>query len=115
MMKKAWIVLIALSCGCLHCMTGSAQAREKPTTPSKEPKKDFVARHIAESKKGYVPRPCGFDMNRNGVIGEPADRLVGDGKTADPDGDGVNEDILYVDANAGNDETGDGSSASSPW
>ncbi len=111
MMKKAWIVLIALSCGCLHCMAASAQAREEPTTPSKQPKKDFVARYIAESKKGYVPRPCGFDMNRNGVIGEPADRLVGDGVTADPDGDGVDEDILYVDAKAGSDEAGDGSPA----
>ena len=47
--------------------------------------------------KGYTSRACGFDMNRNGIIGEPADRLAGDGKTRDPDGDGVQEDILYVD------------------
>ena len=50
--------------------------------------------------RGYTARPCGFDMNRNGVIGEPGDAHVGDGVTTDPDGDGVNEDILYVDHRA---------------
>ena len=64
---------------------------------------------LADQPPGYHARPCGFDMNRNGVIGEPADRLVGDGVTADPDGDGVDEDILYVDSTAGSDVTGDGS------
>lgn len=51
-------------------------------------------------------------MDRNGVIGEPADRLVGDGKTGDPDGDGGEEDILYVDSETGSDAAGDGSSRS---
>ncbi len=110
MMKKALIVLIALSCASLGCTTASAQAGEDPATPTTRPSKDFVAEYIRAKKKGYIERPCGFDMNRNGVLGEPADRLVGDGKTKDPDGDGVNEDILYVDAKAGSDETGDGSS-----
>ena len=59
---------------------------------------------------GYRGRPCGFDMDRDGVIGENGvDNLVGDGVTTDPDGDGVDEDILYVDANSGSDSTGDGS------
>jgi hypothetical protein len=53
--------------------------------------------------RGYNPRGCGFDMNRNGVVGEAADCNVGDGVTADPDGDGVNEDIFYVDCQNGND------------
>ena len=48
-------------------------------------------------------------MNRDGVLGHEADRLVGDGKTTDPDGDGVDEDLLYVDSELGNDQTGDGS------
>ena len=64
--------------------------------------------------RGYLARPCGFDMNRNGIIGEAADRLVADGLSADPDGDGVNEDILYVDSAAGSDTTGSGT-AGNPY
>ena len=64
--------------------------------------------------RGYLARPCGFDMNRNGIIGEAADRLVADGVSADPDGDGVNEDILYVDSAAGSDTTGSGT-AGNPY
>ena len=59
--------------------------------------------------RGYSARACGFDMNRNGVIGEPADATVGDGSTTDPDGDSTDEDLIYVDATDGNDTTGDGS------
>ena len=59
--------------------------------------------------KGYIPRPCGFDMNRNGILGEPDDRHVGDGVTKDPDGDGVEERLWYVDARTGDDAAGDGS------
>ena len=59
--------------------------------------------------RGYSPRACGFDMNRNGTIGEAADKNVGDGNTTDPDGDGTDEDLIYVDATDGNDNTGDGS------
>ena len=59
--------------------------------------------------RGYSARACGFDMNRNGVIGEPADATVGDGSTTDPDGDSTDEDLIYVDATDGNDNTGDGS------
>ncbi len=62
-------------------------------------------------ERGYVSRPCGFDMNRNGIIGEPADCNVCDGETTDPDGDGVDEDLIYVDAEWGNDFEGDGG----PW
>ncbi len=62
-------------------------------------------------QRGYVSRPCGFDMNRNGIIGEPADCNVCDGETTDPDGDGVDEDLIYVDAEWGNDFEGDGG----PW
>ena len=90
------------------------QEKTRPGRSTAQPSKDFVAEYIRAEKKGYISRPCGFDMNRNGVIGEPADRLVGDGKTKDPDGDGVNEDILYVDGKAGSDETGDGS-ATKPY
>ncbi len=68
----------------------------------------------AAEPRGYNARPCGFDMDRNGILGEANDAHVGDGVTADPDGDGVNEDILYVDGYVGNDTTGDGS-AGNPY
>ena len=65
--------------------------------------------------RGYTARACGFDMDRNGIIGEPGDDdNVGDGVTTDPDGDGTDEDIIYVDANDGDDTTGDGS-AGNPY
>ena len=65
--------------------------------------------------RGYFARACGFDMDRNGIIGEPGDDdNVGDGVTTDPDGDGIDEDIIYVDANDGDDTTGDGS-AGNPY
>ncbi len=58
---------------------------------------------------GYTARPCGFDMDRDGIIGEVGqDDKVGDGVTADPDGDGVNEWVIYVDADTGSDTTGNG-------
>ena len=60
--------------------------------------------------RGYQSRPCGFDLNHNGVIGEPADCNLCDasqvsGKivanTVDPDGDGIEEDLIYVDCDGG--------------
>ncbi|MEM8997728.1 MAG: hypothetical protein AAGF23_23295, partial [Acidobacteriota bacterium] len=51
--------------------------------------------------RGYQPRPCGFDMDRDGVFGEPEDCHVCDGVTADPDGDGMAEDLIYIDCQAG--------------
>lgn len=49
-------------------------------------------------------------MNRNGIIGEASDCKICDGSTTDPDNDGANEDIVYVDAGLGNDTSGTGSS-----
>ena len=70
---------------------------------------EYIARYIAAQNKGYQPRPCGLDTDRNGVIGEAPDRRLGDGECTDPDGDGIDEDIVYVDSAAGSDRTGDGS------
>ncbi len=75
---------------------------------------EFVDTYIREQRKGYHLRPCGFDMDRNGVIGEQTDSKVGDGRTVDPDGDGIDEDLIYVDADTGSDETGSGT-ASAPY
>jgi len=59
---------------------------------------------------GYQPRACGFDLDDDGVLGEPTDDCnVCDGVTADPDADGVVEDQIYIDSDAGSDITGDGS------
>lgn len=62
-------------------------------------------------ERGYQNRACGFDMNRNGIVGEDADCKVCDGSTADPDGDGMNEDMIYIDCERGNDEASCGSTA----
>lgn len=56
---------------------------------------------LAAPEPGYQPRACGFDMNRNGIFGEPADCRVCDGTTTDPDGDGVAEDLIYIDCGSG--------------
>ena len=104
------VVLLVLGIS-LTCGTQIGFAGDQSAGPLSPGSTEFVARYITATGKGYTARPCGLDMNRNGIIGEPADRLVGDGKTADPDGDGVDEDILYVDSKTGSDEAGDGSAA----
>ncbi|MEM9557617.1 MAG: hypothetical protein AAGC60_25390 [Acidobacteriota bacterium] len=60
---------------------------------------------------GYEPRACGFDLDDDGLVGEPADDCrVCDGSTTDPDGDGVDEDLWYVDCDGGVDDRQCGSS-----
>lgn len=63
-------------------------------------------------RQGYLARPCGFDMDRDGIFGEAEDCHVCDGKTADPDHDGVAEDLYYVDCAAGRDTPTCGAPAS---
>lgn len=55
------------------------------------------------SAPGYLDRPCGFDLNDNGIRGEAEDCQVCDGSTLDPDFDGINEDLIYVDCDSGTD------------
>ncbi len=50
---------------------------------------------------GYAARACGFDLDDDGVPGEPEDCRVCNGRDADPDGDGVAEDLVYVDCDRG--------------
>src|SRR5688500_8654988 len=62
---------------------------------------------LAEAQtRGYQSRPCGFDLNFNGVVGEPADCNVCDGVTTDVDGNGVADDLRYVDCGGGTDSGG---------
>lgn len=59
---------------------------------------------------GYVERSCSFDLDDDGIYGEPADDCrICDGKTPDPDGDGVLEDLIYVDCDQGSDSATCGS------
>ena len=57
---------------------------------------------------GYFPRSSGFDLDDDGMVGEPEDCRVCNGRKLDIDNDGVIEDQLYVDADNGSDELGDG-------
>lgn len=56
------------------------------------------------AERGYQPRGCGFDLDDDGLVGEPADDCrICDGLETDPDGDGVDEDLIYVDCDTGTD------------
>ena len=57
---------------------------------------------------GYQARACGFDLDDDGVVGEPEDCNLCDGQTTDPDGDGVEEDLVYVSCGSGSDAFGCG-------
>jgi hypothetical protein len=62
----------------------------------------------AAPPQGYQSRACGFDLNFNGVPGEPGDcnRICrGDPTNADIDGNGVADRQVYVNCSAGTDST----------
>ena len=62
----------------------------------------------AAPPRGYQSRACGFDLNFNGVPGEPGDcnRICrGDPTNADIDGNGVADRQVYVNCSAGTDST----------
>ncbi len=108
MKNWTWIGMLALvSVGLGLVLQKDCTGEDKlgPVAESREARPEIA---IPEGK-GYLPRPCGLDMNRNGIIGEPADRLVGDQKTTDPDGDGIDEDIIYVCSETGANWPNDGS------
>lgn len=58
----------------------------------------------ATEPRGYQARACGFDLDDDGIVGEPWDdcRLC-NGWDTDPDGDGIAEDSIYVDCGTGAD------------
>ena len=63
----------------------------------------LFASTAAAQPRGYRARACGFDLNFNGIVGEPADCNICDGVTTDVDGNGVADDLRYVDCNSGGD------------
>ena len=96
----------------------ACRAQHPPTHPSALP--SDIGRETSlpilgtEPAVGYHRRACGFDLDDDGVVGEPEDCRICDGRTTDPDGDGVDEDLVYVDAGkadrpGGSDSSGDGS------
>jgi len=94
-----YLLLLGLVCALPLLTTSPVLASSVGSTP-------FAAR-------GYASRACGLDLDDDNVLGEPEDDCrVCDGVTADPDGDGINEDILYIDCDSGNDQPGCGSAGS---
>lgn len=69
---------------------------------------------FAPLERGYNARACGLDLNHNGIPGEAADCRVCNANVPDPDGDGIDEDLIYVDSISGNDATGTGA-ATAPF
>ena len=80
----------------------------------------------AGNPKGYQPRPNSLDLDRDGQLGEPggipgeSDDLIPGGIPSDYDfanmihdidGDNIDEDLIYVDAERGSDMTGTGTPA----
>eukprot|EP01083_Nonionella_stella_P301518 1034854_1 len=58
--------------------------------------------------RGYISRPCGFDLNHNGIIGEEDDCnkiCKGNAQSVDIDYDGINEMQYYIDCNTGTDDS----------
>src|SRR5579864_1465712 len=53
--------------------------------------------------RGYQARACGFDLNHNGIFGEPADCHVCDGVTTNPYGDSNPPNMVYVSCQTGAD------------
>lgn len=92
-----FLLLLAFGFGC------------RGSSPAAEEGADGPRRASLEGKVGYVSRPCGFDLDDDGVVGEAEDCRICDGRTADPDGDGVDEDLLYVDCREGEDSPACGS------
>ena len=90
------ITLVVVVCGAA-CSTPPSASTEK------------IIQSSQPLGRGYVSRACGLDMNRNGIIGEPEDCDVCDGETTDPDHDGIDEDLIYVDTDEGSNRSGNGS------
>lgn len=71
-----------------------------------------LALPAAAQPRGYVARPCGFDLaTHNGIRGEAADCHVCDGRTTDVDANGVADVLRYVDCGGGSDGSGTGAPA----
>lgn len=64
-----------------------------------------VPAYATRPTPGYTSRPCGFDLDNDGVFGEASDDCnICDGTTTDPDGDSDLEDLNYIDGDSGEDD-----------
>jgi hypothetical protein len=66
----------------------------------------------AMAARGYHARACGFDLNHDGIVGEPADCHVCDGVTTNPYNDSTPPNLVYVSCQTGADTPTCGSPAS---
>ena len=111
MLERCLVLLLAGIIGGIGIAGAAPPGEASSQAATGRAKQDYLNRFIIERKKGYIARPCGFDMNRNGAIGERADAHVGDGKTKDPDNDGVEDECDNCPINSNPDqadEDGDG-------
>ncbi|MBV8199428.1 MAG: hypothetical protein JOZ15_02285 [Acidobacteria bacterium] len=77
----------------LICLTGREAAAAQMTNGNSP----------AMLGRGYHARACGFDLNHNGIFGEPADCHVCDGVTTNPYGDSDPPNMVYVSCQTGAD------------
>ena len=72
-------ISLALLFGMLAATTGPIIAEPWPSGAEDEPQFGPIENPSSPlPARGYQPRPCGFDLNHNGIIGEPADCNVCD-------------------------------------
>ena len=100
--RRAMPTFLPVSFALLAFGCGFAETSDSPQHPTSEstPTRALEAEPPPELKSvegyGFQPRACGFDLDDDGIVGEPEDCSICDGSTTDPDGDGVDEDLIYV-------------------
>lgn len=111
MLRKLGPLMLLLAT--LTACGGGGDGKKNDEVGGKDTRAEAPPVFSARPGVGYVPRACGFDLDDDGIAGEPEDCRVCDGATADPDGDGLAEDLIYIAAPgtagvAGKDERGCG-------
>lgn len=106
----ASVVLVACGGGGSSASVAVGEPEPAPTVAVivPQPWPDDRARPDVDPRApGYASRACGFDLDRDGVVGEAEDCRICDGSTTDVDDDGVDDRLVYVDCERG-DPAGDG-------
>jgi hypothetical protein len=101
--------LVALPVLITGCGGGSSQDPKAEKLLPVGPPPEMSPAPPTFEEYGYQARSCGFDLDDDGIVGEPEDDCnLCDGTTTDPDGDGVDEDLVYVSCGGGSDAFGCG-------
>lgn len=96
----AILALLTSGCGGGGNPSSEAPVARPPEVRSPvvvEPWLDDRPPPLSEESVGYARRPCGFDIDGDGVRGGPGDCRVCDGRTTDVDGNGLPDRMVYVD------------------